>query len=85
MSVHQTRAHFLAKEGRIVDNPNVGAALEKCYWRSGNSAMFLDLVKGLTGAELSADAWVDRLRLPLEDLLAAERKEYDIAVKEGPR
>lgn len=25
MSVHQTRAHFLSTEGRIVDNPNVSA------------------------------------------------------------
>ena len=27
MSVHQTRAHFKAKHGRIADNPEVGKAL----------------------------------------------------------
>ncbi|KIY98176.1 oligoendopeptidase F [Monoraphidium neglectum] len=85
MSVHQTRAHFLSKEGRIVDNPNVGSALTSSYWRPGNSAMFLDLVEGLTGGPLAADAWVGRLRAPLDELLAAERREYDAAVKEGPK
>jgi hypothetical protein len=48
MSVHQTRAHFL-KKGPIVDNPAVGAALRESYWKPGNSSMFLDLVRNLTG------------------------------------
>jgi hypothetical protein len=47
--------------------------------------MFLDLVEGLTGGPLAADAWVGRLRAPLDELLAAERREYDAAVKEGPK
>ncbi|KAI8467008.1 MAG: hypothetical protein J3K34DRAFT_431916 [Monoraphidium minutum] len=85
MSVHQTRAHFLAKEGHIVDNPSVGAALTSAYWRPGNSAMFLELVDALTGAPLAADAWVARMREPMDGLLARERKEYDAAVKEGPK
>ncbi|GBF88826.1 oligoendopeptidase f [Raphidocelis subcapitata] len=84
MSVHQTRDHFLATEGRIVDNPNVGAALTRAYWTPGNSAMFLDLVEGLTGRPLSGDAWVARLQLPLEQLLVREKEEYGRAIKEGP-
>merc|ERR1719262_2104033 len=48
MSVHQTRAYFLA-QGPIVDNPAIGPALTEKYWKPGNSAMFLDLVEGLTG------------------------------------
>lgn len=84
MSVHQTRHHFLSKEGRIVDNPNVGSALSATYWRPGNSAMFLDLVKELTGGPLVADAWVERLRRPLGELLQEEEREYARAVEEGP-
>lgn len=47
--------------------------------------MFLDLVKALTGKPLAADAWVARLQLPLDQLLARERGEYEAAVKGGPR
>ena len=66
MSVHQTRAHFLA-QGPIVDNAAVGAALAESYWRPGNSAQFLDLVQGLTGAPLTGAAWIAALE---EDLAA---------------
>jgi hypothetical protein len=79
MSVHQTRAHFL-KSGPIVDNPAVGAALTEAYWRPGNSEMFLDLVKGLTGAPLTGDAWVSALEEDLETKLIEEKKDYDAAV-----
>lgn len=32
MAVHQTRAYFLQKYGRIVDEPRVGAELAQAYW-----------------------------------------------------
>jgi hypothetical protein len=63
----------------------VGAALTSVYWRPGNSAAFLDLVASLTGKPLAADAWVARLRLPLPDLLAREKGEYEAALKAGPK
>lgn len=82
MSVHQTRAYFL-KTGPIVDNPIVGPTLTEKYWKPGNSAMFLDLVEGLTGKPLTADAWVTCLKEPLDEHLAQERKEYDAALQIG--
>lgn len=32
MAVHQTRAYFLHKFGRIVDEPRVGKELAEVYW-----------------------------------------------------
>ena len=84
MSVHQTRQHFLTKYGTIVDNPSVGADLAESYWKSGNSEMFLNLVEGLTGKPLRADAWVAELATELETAVADEAKEYAAAVKAGP-
>jgi len=80
MAVHQTREHFLKTQGYIVDNPNVGPSLEKAYWEPGNSAAFLDLVKGLTGAPLTGDAWIHELSVTVDDLKVSERKDYDAAV-----
>jgi hypothetical protein len=42
----------------IVDNPKVGADLASVYWQPGNSKAFLDLVRELTGKELTGTAWV---------------------------
>ena len=53
MAVRQTRHHFLAQHGAIVDNPQVGAALTNWYWRAGNSEPFLSLVQNLTGKPLT--------------------------------
>ena len=43
----------------------------------GNSRQFLDLVKDLTGKDLSGDAWVDVLKESTADKIAREKKEYD--------
>ncbi len=80
----QTRAHFLRAYGCIVDEPRVGADLADKYWRCGNGEMFLDLVHGLTGAPLTADAWVAHLQQPLDKLLEHERIEYEAALLAGP-
>jgi hypothetical protein len=85
MSVHQTRAHFERKYGSIVDNPAVGRDLAEVYWKPGNSAMFLDLVKELTGAPLTSGAWVASLQRSVEQTCADEKAAYEKAVKEGPR
>ena len=63
--------------GYIVDNPNVGPDITSSYWVHGNSRQFLDLVKDLTGKDLSGDAWVDALKESTADKIAREKKEYD--------
>lgn len=42
--------------------------------------MFLELVKRLTGAPLTGDAWVKELGEDLESLIKHERQEYEWAV-----
>lgn len=69
MGVHQTREFFLKKYGRIVDNKEVGPTLTSAYWKPGNSEMFLDLVKNLTGSGLTGDAWVRKLKEDIEELV----------------
>ena len=82
MSVFQTRKHCFERFGEdgIVDNPLVGQRLSEVYWAPGNSVGFLDLVRRMTGSDLTADAWVETLQTPLEEHLAAEKKAYDNAL-----
>jgi len=80
MSVHQTRRFFKERDGYIVDNPKVGPTLTKAYWECGNSRAFLDIVKDLTGKELSGGAWVDVLKENVEEKVHRERKEYEEAL-----
>jgi len=77
MSVHQTRAYFLEKYGFLTDNEKIGPELTEAYWRCGNSEMFLDLVKNLTGKPLSADAWVAELDQAVEKRVAEEKEAYE--------
>mmetsp|Transcript_36439 Transcript_36439/g.79717 ORF Transcript_36439/g.79717 Transcript_36439/m.79717 type:complete len:648 (-) Transcript_36439:248-2191(-) len=77
MSVHQTREYFKKKDGYIVDNPNVGPTLTNYYWKWGNSKPFLDLVKELTGKDLTGDAWVDCLKEPVARRIVREKREYE--------
>jgi hypothetical protein len=63
----------------------VGADLTSTYWQPGNGSMFLDLVQQLTGKALAADAWVAKLQLPTDQLLAKQEQDYQVAVKAGPR
>jgi Zn-dependent oligopeptidase len=80
MSVYQTRAFFLERDGYIVDNPSIGPTLTQAYWACGNSRPFLEIVKELTGKELSGSSWIDVLQVTVDDKVAQERKEYDIAL-----
>lgn len=77
MSVHQTREYFKEKYGFIVDNKEVGPTLASSYWECGNSENFLDIVKKLTGKELSGSAWINALEIDTETLISNERKEYE--------
>ena len=82
MNVHQVREFFMERDGYIVDNPEVGPTLAQGYWEHGNSKNFLDLVKDVTGKELSGQAWVNKLKQTTEDVLASEKEEYDKAIKD---
>lgn len=83
MAVHQTRVHFLSKYGHIVDEERIGSDLRDGYWAPGNGEAYLGLVQKLTGAPLTANAWVKELQTPLKQKLEEERKEYEAAVAAG--
>ena len=67
MAVHQTRQHFLSRDGYLADNPRIGPDLASGYWNAGNAIPFDTLVERLTGRTLNADALV------AECLLDADR------------
>jgi hypothetical protein len=77
MSVHQTRYFFKGRDGYLVDNPKVGPTITKGYWECGNSRPFLEIVKELTGRELSGTAWVAELQEGVDDKVKREKLEYD--------
>ncbi|KAI8830928.1 oligoendopeptidase [Chytriomyces cf. hyalinus JEL632] len=85
MAVYQTRKHFLNKYGYIVDNPQIGQDLKEIYWQSGNSRMFLDLVKEMTGSDLSGDAYIEMLEQNVDDLVKEEKVAYADALAKGPK
>lgn len=84
MSVYQTRAFFLERDGYIVDNPKVGPTITEAYWKCGNSRPFLEIVKELTGKDLTGDAWIAVLDESAEAKVERERKEYNEALAKGP-
>jgi hypothetical protein len=53
MGVRQTRDSFRRRDGFLCDNPAIGPAMAKAYWKPGNSAPLNDLLRGLTGETLS--------------------------------
>jgi len=77
MSVHQTREYFKEKYGFIVDNKEVGPTLSSSYWQCGNSENFLDIVKKLTGKDLTGSAWINALQIDIETLISNEKKDYE--------
>lgn len=64
-----------------MDNPNVGPTLASAYWECGNSKPFLQIVKDLTGKELSGEPWVDALKEDLEAHIVQEKKEYEAMIE----
>lgn len=87
MALHQNRAAFRRMLGAhdLADRPEVGAWLTDGYFRAGNTRGFLPLVEELTGAPLSADAWVADLETDLDEAVAQAKQDYDAAVTPGPR
>jgi hypothetical protein len=77
MAVYQTRDHFRAKYGALLDDPRIGHDLAETYWRPGNSESFLTLVKKMTGKPFSADALVREASLSTEDAVRRAREEVE--------
>jgi hypothetical protein len=73
MAVHQTRAHFLARDGHLVDNPRLGPDLARVYWRPGNSRGMDEFLTEMTGAPLSAAALAEHLVRDVDTTLAQAR------------
>jgi hypothetical protein len=73
MAVFQTRAHFMKRDGHLVDNPRIGPDLAEHYWKPGNAATFNETLRALTGTALSADALVDACNLTADDAIAVAR------------
>jgi len=85
--VHQNRKAMRLMLGThdLADRPEVGALLATGYWHDGNTVPFLDMVQRLTGAPLTAEAWVEELETPLATVLAREKADYVEAAKKGAK
>jgi hypothetical protein len=89
LTIEKLRFMFLSalcscRYGFVVDNTDVGKDLAEVYWKPGNRAQFLDLVQTLTGAPLTASAWVEQLNTPSEEVVRTERVAYNQALQAGP-
>jgi hypothetical protein len=88
MAVFQTRAHFVGRDGHLVDNPRIGPDLAEHYWKPGNAATFNQTLTALTGSALKADALVDACNLDVDETIARARAAVarlpSIAPQEGP-
>jgi hypothetical protein len=87
MAVDQNRAAFrrLLNTHDLTDRPEVGALLATGYWHDGNTVPFLKMVERVTGAPLSADAWVEELETPIEEILKLEKADYLAGLKAGAK
>lgn len=87
MAVHQTRRALRRMLGvhDLTDRPEVGALLSGGYWKPGNTVPYLTMVERVTGEPLSAEAWVDELETPLEEVIAQEKADYVAALAKGAR
>ena len=74
MAVHQTRNHFIERDGCLVDNPNIGPDLRRAYWEPGNSRGFDRMVRDLTGRSLSADAYARHLNRTADEAVEDARR-----------
>jgi hypothetical protein len=74
MAVHQTRRHFIARDGHLVDNPRVGPELARLYWQPGNSRVMDEFLTAMTGAPLSAADYAARLTRDVDTALVEARE-----------
>jgi Zn-dependent oligopeptidase len=81
MAVHQTRAFFRERDGHLMDNRKIGPDLRRAYWEPGNSRVFPDFVRGLTGREVSPAALADRVNRSTDEAVAEARESVARAAK----
>ncbi|MHC4844672.1 MAG: M3 family metallopeptidase [Planctomycetota bacterium] len=74
MAVHQTRNHFLARDGHLLDNERIGPELREAYWKPGNSRTFGEFVEALTGTPLSADHLATEANRSADEAVASARE-----------
>jgi hypothetical protein len=74
MAVHQTRRHFLARDGHLTDNPRLGPELRELYWRPGNSLDFDAFLERMTGAPLAASDYARHLNRSVDEAVAEARE-----------
>jgi Zn-dependent oligopeptidase len=74
MAVHQTRRFFRERDGHLADNPRIGPELRRAYWQPGNSRVFPDFVRELTGREVSPAALADRVNLGVDEAIGEARE-----------
>jgi hypothetical protein len=67
MAVYQARAHFIERDGHLVDNPRIGPELARVWWQPGNSVTFTEFVRRLTGAPLTALHWSNYVNQSAEE------------------
>ena len=79
MGVHQTRNHFLDRDGHLTDNPKIGPELRRHYWQPGNSRRFTDFLESLTGKRLGADAYAEVVNRSVDQALAEAKRSFDAA------
>jgi len=88
MAVHQTRRFFLERDGHLMDNGKIGPDLKRVYWQPGNSRLFPEFVRALTGREVSPAALADRVNLGVDEAIREARdsvtREASIPRHEGP-
>jgi hypothetical protein len=73
MAVQQTRAFFLERDGHLVDNPKIGPELQRAYWAPGNSKLFQDYLRELTGEGLEARYLAQEASRSVEEALEDAR------------
>lgn len=84
MGVHQTRNHFLARDGHLTDNSKIGPDLRRHYWQPGNSRRFTDFIESMTGKRLSADAYSEQVNRTVDQALADAKRSVDAAAARPP-
>lgn len=76
LAVSQWRSYFFKKYEYIVDNLKVGIELKK-MWSYGSSLTFKECVKKATGKNLTPEAFLESITVPLPILLKRAREKID--------
>jgi hypothetical protein len=77
MGVRQVRHHFLARDGYLTDNPNIGPELAAKAFAPGNRVTHDGSLVRLTGKPLSADALIADCNRSIDEALASARASYE--------